>query len=1036
MKKYIWIILFLFMYIGNTYSQEVRLEVSGVITDANKQPLVGVNITIKNMPTLGTTSDINGKYKIKVPEYNHLVFTYMGYTTQEHLIKDKGITLDIVLEEKKDNVLDEVTVTATGVQKKVSLTASITTVDVEELKVPTSSVSNALAGVVPGIIARQTSGQPGSNFSEFWIRGISTFGASSSAMVLVDGFERNMDELSVEDIKDFTVLKDAAATAIYGSRGANGVVLITTKQGHDGKTTVDAKAEFTYTTRTSTPEFVDGVVYASLMNEALTTRNKRAAYSLEEIHLLQSGLDPDIYPNVDWMDILLKNGAPTFNANIGIRGGGTKARYYLSGAYRNEGGMYNVDKMMKDYSTNANYERYNYRLNLDLDVTPTTKINVGIGGSLEKTNHAGANSSILWHSLMGNNPIALPVKYSNGYIPSIRQQGNDDYYEGWYTPWVVATQTGYAEIWKNTINTNISLDQDLGFITEGLRFTGRFGYDTYNYNYIQRRKNPEMWRVERLRDSNGDLVFYRTNQERLMQQFSSANGDRKEFFEANLNYKRTFGDHTIGGVARYTQEQKVNTSSYGGDIMAGINRRYQSLAGNASYNYKDRYLLDFNFGYTGSENFAKGHQFGFFPAGAVAWNLGEENFIKDNLEWVEMFKIRYSYGKAGTDNTTSRFPYLANIGNYEYETYGGNRQWLSYNWGDLGSRFAYNGMTFSKISSNNVTWEIAKKQDLGIDMYLFGNKFNFTLDYFHEKRTGIYWSRWYLPETTGVQNSVPSANIGAIKNEGFDGHLKFASRIDQVNFEIRGNFTYSKNEITEADELYTHYGYRKQAGYRYNQAKGLVSLGLFKDYEDIRNSPRQDYGEVMPGDIKYKDINGDGVINDNDIVPIGATTVPNLIYGFGLSANWNGFDFNLLFQGAGKSNFFINGFTVYPFQSGEWGNILTDFVESNRWILEENEDVNAEYPRLSYGGNGNNYRASTYWLRNGAYLRLKTLEVGYTVPKAITNRVFLNKVRIHFIGQNLLTFSPFKLWDPEMGSSNGQQYPLGRTFTVGLNISI
>lgn len=1036
MKKYIWIILFLFMYIGNTYSQEVRLEVSGVITDANKQPLVGVNITIKNMPTLGTTSDINGKYKIKVPEYNHLVFTYMGYTTQEHLIKDKGITLDIILEEKKDNVLDEVTVTATGVQKKVSLTASITTVDVEELKVPTSSVSNALAGVVPGIIARQTSGQPGSNFSEFWIRGISTFGASSSAMVLVDGFERNMDELSVEDIKDFTVLKDAAATAIYGSRGANGVVLITTKQGHDGKTTVDAKAEFTYTTRTSTPEFVDGVVYASLMNEALTTRNKRAAYSLEEIHLLQSGLDPDIYPNVDWMDILLKNGAPTFNANIGIRGGGTKARYYLSGAYRNEGGMYNVDKMMKDYSTNANYERYNYRLNLDLDVTPTTKINVGIGGSLEKTNHAGANSSILWHSLMGNNPIALPVEYSNGYIPSIRWQENNDYYEGWYTPWVVATQTGYAEIWKNTINTNISLDQDLGFITEGLKFTGRFGYDTYNYNYIQRRKNPEMWRVERLRDSNGDLVFYRTNQERLMQQFSSANGDRKEFFEANLNYKRTFGDHTIGGVARYTQEQKVNTSSYGGDIMAGINRRYQSLAGNASYNYKDRYLLDFNFGYTGSENFAKGHQFGFFPAGAVAWNLGEENFIKDNLEWVEMFKIRYSYGKAGTDNTTSRFPYLANIGNYEYETYGGNRQWLSYNWGDLGSRFAYNGMTFSKISSNNVTWEIAKKQDLGVDMYLFGNKFNFTLDYFHEKRTGIYWSRWYLPETTGVQNSVPSANIGAIKNEGFDGHLKFASRIDQVNFEIRGNFTYSKNEITEADELYTHYGYRKQAGYRYNQAKGLVSLGLFKDYEDIRNSPRQDYGEVMPGDIKYKDINGDGVINDNDIVPIGATTVPNLIYGFGLSANWNGFDFNLLFQGAGKSNFFINGFTVYPFQSGEWGNILTDFVESNRWILEENEDVNAEYPRLSYGGNGNNYRASTYWLRNGAYLRLKTLEVGYTVPKAITNRVFLNKVRIHFIGQNLLTFSPFKLWDPEMGSSNGQQYPLGRTFTVGLNISI
>lgn len=1048
MKKYILCILCLFIYAMSASAQKKTVEISGTISDSHGEPLIGVSVTVKDKPGLGVISDIDGKYKIKLDAFQYLIFSYVGFEAQEHLIKDENLLLNITLLESKETALDEITVTGTGPQRKVTVTGAITTVDIETLKTPVSSISNALAGNVAGVLAMQKSGQPGQNSSEFWIRGISTFGGSSSAMILVDGFERSMDELNIEDIESFSVLKDASATAIYGSRGANGVILITTKKGKEGKVEVNAKAEYTWTTRTKTPKFADGPTYAAMANEARTTRNKKAVYSDQELMMLREQLDPDIYPDVNWMDLLLKDGAPTYRASVNVKGGGSTARYYLSGSYLDEGGMYNVDKTMKEYDTNANYQRYNYRLNLDMNITPSTLIQVGIGGSLEKTNHAGTTSDNIWYSLFGYNPVTMPVMYSNGYVPVIQSE-EGEMLERRYNPWTAATQTGYSEVWKNTINSNITLEQKLDFLTEGLRFVGRFGYDTFNENYIQRRKNPEMWRAERQRDTNGNIVFNRLVPERLLAQYSSAFGDRKEFLEGELSYNRTFGDHNIGGVLKYTQDHYVNTSSIGGDIMAGIARRHQGLAGNASYGYKSRYFVNFNFGYNGSENFAQGHQFGFFPAYSAAWNIAEESFVKDNVDWLGMFKIRYSYGEVGTDGVDpnkpwTRFPYLAD---YYYprhlpigkenksENYVNN----SYNWGDIGSPFGYKGLTFSKISSNNATWEIAKKHDLGMDIYLLGDKFGLTVDYFNEKREGIYMTRSYLPSMLGLQGDNPSANVGSVRTKGFDGNFKIDHRIEKVGLQMRGNFTYSKNEITEADEMINRYPYIRNTGYRVDQAKGLIALGLFKDYDDIRNSPRQDFGDgrdVMPGDIKYKDVNGDGVINDNDRVPIGATTRPNLIYGFGISANWNGFDFNVHFQGAGKSNFFIDGYTVYPFINGEWGNILQDMADSNRWILGVNEDPNAEYPRLSYQGNSNNYRPSTYWLRNGSYLRLKTLEVGYTLPKAITNKLYLNKVRLHCIGQNILTFSTFKLWDPEMGSSDGQKYPLGKTLTFGLTVNI
>lgn len=1038
MKKYILFVLCFVIYAMGALAQKKTVAVSGTIVDEQGMPMIGATVVVKDKPGLGVASDIDGKYKIEIEPFQYLVFSYIGYSTQEHLIKDEDTTLDIVMLESKGTELEEVTITGMGPQKKVTVTGAITTVDVGTLKTPVSSLSNALAGNVAGVLSMQRSGQPGDNTSEFWIRGISTFGGSSSALILVDGFERSMDELNIEDIESFSVLKDASATAIYGSRGANGVILINTKRGNEGKVEVNAKSEYTWTTRTRTPKFVDGLTYASMANEARTTRNQKPVYTDQELMMIGEQLDPDIYPNVDWMDLLLKDGAPTYRASVNVRGGGSKARYYLSGSFLDEGGMYHVDKTMKEYNTNANYQRYNYRLNMDMNITESTLIQVGIGGSLEKTNRSGVVSTDdIWYSIFGYNPVTTPVMYSNGYVP-IMQTEDDESWERKYNPWIAATQTGYTEIWQNTINSNITLEQKLDFITEGLKFTGRFGYDTYNYNYIQRRKNPEMWRAERQRDSEGRLVFNRLVPERLMSQGSSASGDRKEFIDGVISYERNFDGHSVGSVLKYTQDNYVNTSAFGSDIMQGIARRHQGLAGNLSYGYKNRYLLNYNFGYNGSENFAKGHQFGFFPAYSAAWNIAEEQFVKDHIDWLGMLKIRYSYGEVGSDNSSSRFPYLADFGNYSRSTGAGDEE-IYYNWGDMNSAFGYPGLTYTRVSSNNVTWEIAKKHDLGLDLYLWGDKFGLTLDYFDEKRDGIYMVRSYLPDMVGIQGQNPSANVGSVKNNGFDGNFKLDQKVADVALQIRGNFTYSKNEITEADEMINRYPYLRRTGYRVDQAKGLIALGLFKDYDDIRNSPRQDFGDqrdIMPGDIKYKDVNGDGIVNNDDIVPIGATTRPNLIYGLGVSANWKGFDFNIHFQGAGKSNFFIDGFTVYPFVNGEWGNILEDMANANRWILGVNEDPNAEYPRLSYGGNSNNYRGSTYWLRDGSYLRLKTLEFGYTLPKMLTTRLHLSNLRVHFIGQNLLTFSKFKLWDPEMGSSNGMKYPLGKTVTFGLTVNI
>ena len=1038
MKNFLFICMLLLGLSTSALAQE-SIVVTGDVTDTNKEPMIGVNVSISNIPGLGAITDLNGKYSIKMPPYHKLVFTYIGFEKVEVLVKEQR-TVNVTMKEASAREIDEVVITGTGAQKKLTVTGAITNVDVDVLKAnPSGSMANALAGNVPGILAMQTSGKPGS-VSEFWIRGISTFGASNSALVLVDGFERSLDEINVEDVESFSVLKDASATAIYGSKGANGVVLITTKHGKAGKINISAKAETFYNMLTQVPDFVDGYTYASMANEAKITRNLEPLYKADELEIFRLGLDPDLYPNVNWIDELLRKGSWSTRATLSMNGGGNTARYYVSGSYLDQQGMYKVDKALKDYNTNANFRRWNYRMNVDIDITKSTLLKVGVSGSLQKANDSGVGSDAIWTALMGYNAIMVPKLYSNGYVPAYGNDNGDR-----FNPWVQATMTGYRENWKNNIQTNVTLEQKLDFITKGLRFVGRFGYDTENNNWINRRKWPEQWKAKRFRATDGTLDYDRVAEERKMFQESGSDGLRNEFFEAELHYSRGFKHHHLGGTLKYNQSSKIKTVGLGDDLKQGIARRNQGLAGRFTYNWNYRYFIDFNFGYTGSENFAAGHRFGFFPAISGAWNIAEESLIKKHLKWMNMFKIRYSYGKVGNDNLgNTRFPYLYDIETMTKKDGDKTVDTGGYNFGDYTFDRYYGGMRYSSLSSPNVTWEIATKHDLGIDFSFFNDKLSGSVDYFNEKREGIYMLREYLPGIVGLESN-PSANVGKVTSEGFDGHFTFRQKLGAVGLTIRSNITYSKNEIVDRDEENNYYWYKMQKGHRVNQARGLISLGLFKDYDDIRNSPVQDFDgyKVMPGDIKYKDVNGDGKIDGNDQVAIGATTKPNLIYGFGIAANWKGLDVNLHFQGAGKSTYFIDGSTVHMFKLGDgWGNVLSEMANSNRWISADisgdpaTENPNAEYPRLSYGPNSNNYQQSTYWLRNGSYLRLKTVEVGYTLPTQLVNKVHFNTVRIFFVGTNLLTWSAFKLWDPEMGSTDGKRYPLSKNLSLGISVNL
>ena len=1006
--------------------EDKKLIIKGVVEDA-LGPIIGASVVAKNQPGVGAITDLDGRFSLKVGAYDVLQITFVGYQPVEIpvlSIKDKN-NLKVIM--KEDNqTIDEVVVTASGVQKKKTLTGAITNVELKQLNAPGANLSNSLAGVVPGIIAMQSSGEPGENMSQFWIRGMSTFGAKSGALILVDGVERSFNEIPVEDIESFSVLKDASATAIYGQRGANGVVLITTKRGEKGKVKINVKAGFDWNTPVKVPEYASGYDWARLANEALVGRYENPLYTNEELDIIQHGLDPDLYPNIDWRDLMLKKGAPSYYANISFSGGSDNVRYFVTGRYTGENGRYRTSSSENKYNTNSTYERWNYRANVDMNLTRTTVLSVGVGGWLVNRTSPSSSSGDIWQSFAFYTPVTAPRKWSTGQWPIV---------SGMTTPEYQMTQTGYRTIWENKMETNVGLEQDLSFITKGLKFNGVFAFDTYNKNTIVREKGEELWSAESLRDGNGNLVLKREANAKAMSQAKTVEGDKRYYLQASLDYSRLFAEkHRVGAFAMVYQQETSDVNFAEDDLMASIPHRTLAYSGRFTYAYKDKYLTEFNWGYTGSENFEKGKQVGFFPAVSVGWLLSEEPFIKKMMPWMDQFKIRASYGEVGNDEIAGRrFPYITLV----------NTDDNAYSFGEFTNNSAQ-GYRIKTMGTPYLTWEVAKKYDVGVDFSFFNSKITGTIDWFLDKRDDIFMKRNQMPLTTGLADQTPMANVGKMKSYGWDGNIAYTQRIGQVNLQLRANFTYQTTDVIDRDEAANELWYKMEKGFQLNQSRGLIALGLFKDQEDIDRSPSQvalSNKTILPGDIKYKDVNGDGVITDDDKVPLGYRETPGLQYGLGLSANWKNWGINMLFQGTGKCDFFVGGSGPHAFHDGKRGNILQVMVDGNRWIPKEisgteaTEDPNADWPRLTYTNNNNNNCKSTYWLKERKYLRLRNLEITYDLPQMWTRKFLVSNMRIGFIGQNLFTWAPFKWWDPEGTNESGSSYPINRTYSCYIQFS-
>lgn len=1007
------------------------ISVSGTIKDADGIPLVGVGVVLKNQPGLGTVTDNDGEYSITAGPNETLVFSCLGYADVEAPVQGRN-KIDIRMEED-NTVLDDVVVVAAGHQRKATVVGAVSSIKADDLLTTSANLSNSLAGNVPGIIAVQRSGEPGKDISEFWIRGISTFGANSSALVLVDGIERDFNEINVEDIESFSVLKDASATAIYGQRGANGAILITTKRGKEGKVNINFKTEYGLSSSAFERDFVDARSYATLANEARLSRYQDPLYDESELEIIEYGLDLDLYPNVDWQDTMLRKSTNNSKTTLNISGGGTTARYFISGSYYSQEGLYK-DNLKQEYGRGSGYNRYNYRLNVDLNITKSTILEVGVGGWVANQRNPGrAGDGNFWNSIGYMTPIAVPVRYSNGMWPTF---GSDN---AQISPYVLLNQTGYQDYYENKVETNIGFKQDLDFVTEGLKLSARFSYDGYNNQSIYRLRLPDLHMAERARDMNGDLITRKVFEQETLHQSTSTSGWRRSYAEAQLSYDRSFEKHRVGGLLFYYM-QSFSTMASSGDssssdaLFGTIPQRNLALSGRATYGYDDRYLLEFNFGYSGSENFEKGSRFGLFPAVAAGWVISNESFIKNNLKWLNLFKVRYSYGQVGNDRISNgRFPYLTTVHNSS-----------GYTFGNMGSN-GTGGMSIDLMGSSGLTWEVATKQDLGLDIKL-ADRFEMTMDVFRDRRDNIFMRRSYLPGTVGLLggNQSPWGNVGSMHSEGVEGNFGFTQPFSKdLTLTLRGNLTYAYTMVDRYDEASNALYYRMTQGYKWSQNRGLIAMGLFESNEEIASSPSQ-YGlELLPGDIKYKDVNGDGIVNDDDIVPIGNTQNPELVYGFGFGLQYKGFDVNVLFQGAAKTDFILNGYSVFPFSEGEYGNVLSAVSDpKNRYISSEvSQDPSTErtsgvvFPRLSYGVNENNQKLSTWWLRDGRYFRLKNLDVGYTLPQSLTRKIKVEKARVFFLGYNLLCWSPFSWWDPEQSSVNGNVYPIQRTFNFGVSVS-
>lgn len=987
-------------------------HIAGRVIDAEtKEPIIGATVWVKDS-ALGTSTNVDGAFDYTFTgHYGYIAVSYIGYQTQEFPVTN----LPKVIELSAGNELDEVVVVGYGTQKKASVVGSIASVSVNDIRMPTAKISNNLAGQLAGVISVQRSGEPGAS-STFWIRGISTFGSSTTPLVLVDGIERDLDLVDIEDIKDFSILKDAAATAIYGVRGANGVILITTREGIVGKPQINIRFEAGMVQPTKVPDMLDAVQFAELWNAAAGSE----VYTPEVIQKYRDGSDPDLYPNVDWVDYLYKDLSFNERVNVNVTGGGSTAKYYISGGFYNEDGLFARDNM-KEYNTSVFYRKFNFRSNVEVQLHKYTKLNVNLATTFERKNEPGTAASNsggtgIWNYAIKSAPNVFPAVYSNGLLPGPGANNGEN-------PYVLLTQTGYREKFYNTAQSLFSLTQDLGdWVTKGLTVTVKGSFDAKNYNHLARTKTPPQYMASG-RDEFGDLILQQTvvGTDNLTYA-ESHSGYRSVYLEASVNWARSFGKHDLSALFLYQQSQRNDVGIDKSEPELALPYRHQGIAGRITYSYDNRYFIEGNFGYNGSENFSPGKRFGFFPSVAAGYVISNEKFFEPVRGVIDLLKIKASYGivgndKIGTGDNVRRFIYNGTVNSGS-----------SYYFGT--TPHSSSSIQMGDWPNPNVGWEEAHKLNVGVDLSLF-SKLKISADYFKEKREGIFLQRQSIPVYVGL-STQPWVNIGKMRNSGVDASLEYHQTIGQdLHLTVRGNFTYARNMIVDQDQPDYKYLYMNRTGQARYQTFGLVAAGLFRDQADIDAWPKQSFGDVEPGDIKYLDLNGDGVVDSYDTKPIGYTDIPEIVYGFGFSLQWKAFDFSAFFQGVGHVSFSTLTDQTLGFnaRNSREANLFSD-VYDNYWTPER---LDAKYPRLYIGTNNNNNQTSTFWMANGRYMRLKNLEIGYTLPKRISQKMAMQNMRVYLSGVNLFTFSPFKLWDPDL-QTGATNYPNNRIINIGLTI--
>ncbi len=1007
-------------------------EVTGTVTDS-AGPVIGATVIVKGTTT-GVITDFDGNFTLKVPVGATIVVSYIGYENKE--IRYNGEkTLKIQLSENTLQ-LQEVQVIAYGSQKKVTVTGALSSINNEELlKSPVASMANALTGKVTGLASVQSSGQPGADDATLYVRGVGSLSADlSQPLMLVDGVERSFFQLDPNEVESITILKDASATAVFGVRGANGVILVTTKRGTQGKAKVNFSTTFAWQMPSRVPEFAGSYDYALAYNGGQLhdgVSKDQLAFTDDAIEKFRTKSDPIMYPSSDWTDLLIRNSALQTQHNFNISGGSERVKYFASlGVFTQEG-------LFKVFEDNGNdkgfkYNRYNYRINMDVQVTNTTSMQINLGGYLNDKQEPNFNNGTytdlkyLFSNIYSATPFAGPGIVDGKWIRTDRDLfavGNYEDAMGVYYG------KGYNNRTQNTLNFDFKLEQKLDMVTKGLQAHVKGAYNSGVT--ITKRREGRAPLYEATYDTDGQMILRKVQDYQTLGYSESTGQTRDWYLEAALNYKRDFGDHHVSGLAMYNQS--MTYYPYEGKSpgeFIGIPRSYVGVVGRATYDYKTRYMADFSIGYNGSENFADGQRFGIFPAGSLGWIISEENFFKPLKKVVSYLKLRGSYGIVGNDRVSdySRFLYLPD----KYLISSGNTSF------GTNTSTLIPGAVESKKGNPNVTWETSAKQNYGIDAKFFNDHLNVNVDYFIEHRKNILASRTVDPGYLAV--SLPIANIGKVDNKGYEVNVKWDDRIGNVSYYIGANLSYAKNKIIFIDEIKYPYDWMQTEGKPVGQHFGYVFDGYFTeseaaDYENLKGKeggiPDQGTGYIpLAGDVKYKDLNGDGRIDEKDRRDIGYPKYPLYTAGLNMGFSWKGFDFSMTWAGAFKTSRFLSSMYRIPFGTANNVSIMKYMIE-DAWTPEKGDAAKA--PAISFRSKSHNYMDSDLWLRDASYVRLKNIEIGYSFPADMMKKAHIGSLRIFMSGYNLLTFDNFKVSDPE-SDPDGTAYPLIKVVNVGLKV--